>query len=166
VVVVAPSLVRARALEGYASGVHLWETLPLDPAVLAARMRALSLRIVGDDASLEVSVALDRASRSVWVEGKVVKLGPRGFALFEYLLERRGRWVGQQEIVERLFRAKHAVGSPVVRVHVLRVREALGEEHAWILQGKEGHGYRIILRRDSTAGRLHLPHARFRARRR
>lgn len=152
-------------LGGHDAGVHIWAIAPLRTAVFAAQVRALVRRLVLDSDDSEVGVKLDRAGRIVEIEGRTIRLGSRGFAVFAYLLEQRGHWVSQRDIVRDVFGTHHLGESSIVRVHVLAIRAALGPDFAWVLQGKEGFGYRVTLRRDSTPARLRLPHARYRPRR-
>lgn len=165
VVAVSPVVKRDVLVAGFAAGVHLWESPPIDAEVFAANLDSLVRRILGDDAELELPVVLNRPKRELVLDHRSVKLGPRGFDCFSHLLERRGRWVKAEEIMRAVFRTHHAVDSAVVRVLIARMRETLGDL-AWVLEGREGFGYRVVLRPDSTPGRLRLPHARYHARKR
>ena len=162
-VVVVVGLPRAEpmAIDGWRAGAHLWETVPLSHARFAANSRARARRLVFDDPDDEVPVGVHAASCSLLVEERRVRLTPREFAIAHFLLERRGHWTSQRQIVASAFGTHHANDTSVVRVHVFSIREKLGNEFAWIIESRENFGHRIVLRRDCTPARLRLPHARY-----
>lgn len=164
IAVATPPVSEDRLIEGYQAGALVWASLPLHAALFPAQAAALIRRLVGDAADSEVAVTVDHDDRTVWIGDDSVKLPPVGFALFVFLLAHRGTWLSPKAIADHLFPAGSRPDFSLVRVHVKRVRDALGPDRAWLLESREGLGYRINLRCDSTA-RLRLrPHGRYRPR--
>lgn len=161
VVVVAHYLERI-ATRGYEAGAHAWEALPLRTTAFCAQLESLAARLVGHPEPPDVVVRLDPSTHSIIADGCRVQLKPRGFAVFVYLLKRREIWTRSERILRDVFDTHHTSDSAVVRMQVANIRAALGPELAWILPGEEGRGYRVTLRRDSTAGRRLSPHRRYR----
>lgn len=149
---------------GHRAGLHVWESVPLVHAVFAARLRRLARRFVFDPPGDELSISLSASSRTLVAEGTRVRLTPREFAIVEYLWERCGHWVTQEELISAVFRTHHRHDTSVVRVHVSAIRAKLGKRLQWMLEGLERQGYRWVLRPDSTPARLGLPHLRYRPR--
>jgi two-component system OmpR family response regulator len=115
---------------------------PYSYVVLLARLRALLRR--GRDARPAVltaaGVALDPATREVTVEGEVVELTPKEFALLEYLLSRAGAAVSKSELLEHVFDVGADGGPNLVEVYVGYLRRKLGRE---VIVTVRGGGYRI-----------------------
>ena len=84
---------------------------------------------------------IDRASRTVTLRGRVIKLSAREFAIFEALFERPGTPVSRMELRERLYggREPDILGNPV-QVHAHNLRAKLGED---VVQTVRGSGYVI-----------------------
>ncbi len=145
----------------FRAGVHAWAQLPLAPSAFAAQLESLAAALIGEPDPPDVAVEMDALGGTVRVEGRPIALNARAFAVFVYLYRRREIWVRSQRVVEDVFEASH-VGSGVLRNQIAKIREALGEELAWIVQSCEKRGFRITLSRDSSAGRRGLPHPRYR----
>lgn len=150
------------AVRGCSVGFHAWLTLPLRPRVFAAQIEALAARMIGNAEAPEVDISLRRSSRQLTIDGASLRLTRREFDIFCYLLARRETWTDSATIIAAVFPGKHAAGSAVLRVQIHAIRHALGPALAWILEGGEGKGYRVTLRRDSTAALRGSPHPRYR----
>jgi DNA-binding response OmpR family regulator len=85
-------------------------------------------------------VALDPATREVTVEGEVVELTPKEFALLEYLLSRAGAAVSKSELLEHVFDVGADGGPNLVEVYVGYLRRKLGRA---VIVTVRGGGYRI-----------------------
>lgn len=151
---------------GLGAGAHAWHCAPLQPGVFAAQVRSLVARLVGDPPGSDgVKVEIGADGRTIVLNGtKRVRTTPRAFEIFVFLLQRRGHFVTQGELIAKVFRTNHEPGSSAPRVHVAELRNALGPEFAWIVQSADRLGYRVDLRTDSTPARLKLPHRRYRGR--
>ncbi len=147
----------------YRGGAHLWLPLPPDPLVFPTQAECLIRRLTGDPASEELDVEFGPEDRVVRLDGTTIKLTPQGYRLFLFLLPRRGAWVASEVIAEALSPADARADAERVRSWVLRLRSALGEL-AWIVESREGLGFRLNLRKDSSAARRLRPHGRYRHR--
>lgn len=150
------------AVRGYSVGFHAWLTLPLRARVFAAQIEALAARMIGNVGPPQVDVSLRRDRRQLTIDGTSVRLTGREFDVFCYLLARREIWTDSARIIAEVFPGKHAPSSAVLRVQIHAIRHALGPALAWVLEGAEGKGYRVTLRRDSTAALRGSPHPRYR----
>ena len=120
---------------------------PFSPRELTARVKAVlrrgrepveaSIKKVG---MLEV----DEAKHQVRVAGSSVELTVKEFDLLCALMKAKGRVLNRDQILETVWGYSNAVDieSRTVDVHVRRLREKLGTEHARIVTVK-GVGYRF-----------------------
>lgn len=73
------------------------------------------------------AVVVDSGARSVTVDGTVVRLTYKEFALLEYLLRARNRAVPREELLCTVWRkGVSKQGTRTIDVHVRRLREKLG----------------------------------------
>lgn len=163
IVVAAHAADKSVVVDAYRGGAHLWLSLPLDPRVFPVQAESLIRRLTGDPASEEIGVQIGPEPRVVRFDDRPVKLTQQGYALLLFLLPRRGAWVRTEVIARELSLAEAPADAERVRLWVLRLRAALGDL-AWILEGREGLGFRVNLRKDSTAARRLRPHGRYRHR--
>jgi two-component system OmpR family response regulator len=129
-------------VEGLDAGADDYLTKPFELAELAARVRAVSRRALGQPHSVlragRVEVDLD--ARTVGVEGIPVELTAREYALFETLIRRRGRIVPRDQLQQLLYGFEADIASNTIEVHVSSLRRKLG--HATI-ETVRGMGYRV-----------------------
>jgi DNA-binding response OmpR family regulator len=88
-----------------------------------------------------VRLYIDRASRTVMLRGREIKLSVREFAILEALVERPGTPVSRIELRERLYgsREPDILGNPV-QVHMHNLRAKLSDD---VIQTVRGAGYVI-----------------------
>lgn len=150
-------------LAAYRAGAHLWVPLPPDPLVFPVQVECLIRRLAGDLAAEEIDVQVGPEDRVVRLDGTPIRLTPQGHRLLLFLLQRRGAWISGEVIANELTPPEARADAERVRSWVLRLRSALGEL-AWILESREGWGFRLNLRKDSSAARRLRPHGRYRHR--
>ncbi len=114
---------------------------------LAARLRALSRRSEPGprrpDARLEVGpIALDEASRRVTIDGSVVDLSPREFALLECFLRHPGQALTRDQLLDQAWPYSAAVTPNAVDAYVHYLRTKLGAAGSRI-ETVRGVGYRL-----------------------
>lgn len=136
-------------VEGLAAGADDYVVKPPKPAELLARVAAV-LRRRGADSDgapvLEVSpYRLDTERHQVSVEGSVVELTQREYALADFLFRRAGRIVSRNALLEHVWNLAGDVTTRTVDTHVSRLRKKLGlaGEHGWRLTAVYQHGYRV-----------------------
>lgn len=103
---------------------------PFGVLELIARVRS-ALRRASGQAGGHNSVisgsglALDRARHTVSVDGKLIDLRPKEFALLEILLSNKGRVLDRSTILERVWGEDEYIDHGTVDVHVRRLREKI-----------------------------------------
>lgn len=103
---------------------------PYSLGVLLAKVRAVlkrygqSMRQEGyEDGWLK----MDFGAKSVWVQGRAVKLTMREFKLLAYLAQNRDRVVSKQELFEKVWEDRFT-GDGTLNVHIRRIRETIEPE--------------------------------------
>ncbi len=116
---------RVRGLEG---GADDYVVKPYAVAELMARLRA-QLRRARPAAAGEVlewgGLALDAGSHRVTRDGRELHLGPTEFRLLATFLERPGRVLTRDQLLDRVWGRDAEIDSRTVDVHVGRLRKAL-----------------------------------------
>lgn len=129
-------------VDGLDAGADDYLVKPVDPAELAARLRALQRRAGAAAAGpwRLGAVELDLAAHAAQVSGQPVELTAREWALVEALARRAGRLVAKSDLERLLLGADAEVQSNALEVHVSSVRRKLGRE---LIQTVRGLGYRM-----------------------
>jgi DNA-binding winged helix-turn-helix (wHTH) protein len=124
---------------------------------LYGRLRALEWRrIDGEERQKLDGLVVDRAGHEVHVDGRVVQLTAKEFALLAYLCERRGRVLSREHLLARVWGNRYEGGSRTVDIHVRRLRAKLGP--ALPLETLRGSGYKLRRRAaDAIEGLSHPP---------
>ena len=115
---------------------------PFDLAELFARLRAV-IRRTGTQDSTRIkidNIQIDTAARLVHLDGAMISLTAREYALVEYLAVHRGRLITRTTLYEHLFDENESTLSNLLDVHVSNVRKKLGHD---FIQTRRGHGYCI-----------------------
>ncbi len=116
---------------------------PFDLGELLARVRALGRRGSGAEGVVRVGpLVLDRLERHATLNGQIVELTPREFALLTYLARESGRVVPRSELLRKVWETTYDPGSNVVDAHIKKLREKLGD-HSTLIETVRGVGYRI-----------------------
>jgi DNA-binding response OmpR family regulator len=121
------------------------------PELLREISRLLSAKTVDDDERcLQLgSVVLDGESRCLlFADGGLVALTPTEFRLLRWLMERPGRFVSADELLENVWGYPPHLGGPeVVRAHVSnlrrKLRQAGREPHQLRTAPNQGYGFVI-----------------------
>jgi len=133
----------AERIIGLDAGADDYLPKPFDLGELLARVRALGRRGSGTDGVVRVGpLVLDRLERHATLNGQLVELTPREFALLTYLARECGRVVPRSELLRKVWETTYDPGSNVVDAHIKKLREKLGE-HATLIETVRGVGYRI-----------------------
>jgi len=103
---------------------------PFDLDELSARLRALLRRGSGRAGPvLEAgAVELDPATREVRLNGQLVAVSPREFAVLEALLARPGVILSRAQLEDKLYGWTDSVESNAIEVHIHSLRKKLGAE--------------------------------------
>lgn len=130
---------RVRALDG---GADDFLAKPFDPAELLARLRALLRRREGAPRALPAfaGIELEPTRFEVRVEGQMIDLPRREFALLLALVEAGGRVVPRELLQQRLYGWDEDVSSNALEGHIHHLRRKLGAERIGTVRGV---GYRL-----------------------
>lgn len=127
---------------GLDSGADDYLAKPIDLLELAARVRALIRRSLGNATPiLEIgNVQMDTTAQTVSLDGQPVVLTAHEYALLEFMVQRRGRIVTRTQLHEHLYDETESPMSNSLDVLVLRLRKKIGTD---FIITHRGRGYTI-----------------------
>lgn len=110
---------------------------PFELAELLARVRALIRRQQGrSDNLIEVgNLALDLAVRSITIDGQLLALTPREFAVLSRLMLKAGKPVSRETLQQDLYTWKDDLSSNTLDVYIHHLRGKLGKARIQTLRG-------------------------------
>ncbi len=118
---------------------------PFSPRELAARVRAVLRRAEPGAAHETVrlgDVAVERAGRSVTVDGTPVELTAKEFDLLSYFAEHPGLVLSRERLLDRVWGIAFPGGTRTVDVHVAQLRKKLGRPS--LIRTIRGSGYKAV----------------------
>src|ERR1700761_3243575 len=92
---------------------------------------------------------LDETNQCLWRSGEVaderILLTPKAFAVLEFLIERAGRLVTQDELLDRVWPDIH-IQPEVLKSHIAKIRRVLGDDpkRPRFIETAQRRGYRFI----------------------
>lgn len=126
------------------SGFDDFVLVPYVPVELYARIRLIEWRRseFSTEERLKVgAIVIDKPAREVSIGGANVALTTKEFTLLAYLAERRGKVVGRDELLRRVWGGRYEGGARTVDIHVRRLRAKMG--NALPLVTVRGAGYKL-----------------------
>ena len=114
-------------VKGLDYGADDYMAKPFSLQELEARVRALLRRRMGtaSDSIKHGPLTFDQAGRVAMLEGKMVDLSARELGLLEVLLQRAGRMVSKDQLVERLCEWGEEVSNNAIEVYIHRLRKKI-----------------------------------------
>jgi two-component system OmpR family response regulator len=114
-------------VKGLDYGADDYMAKPFSLQELEARVRALSRRGMGGASSTikHGPLVYDQAGRVATIDGKMVDLSARELGLLEVLLQRAGRLVSKDQLVERLCEWGEEVSNNAIEVYIHRLRKKI-----------------------------------------
>jgi two-component system OmpR family response regulator len=114
-------------VKGLDYGADDYMAKPFSLQELEARVRALTRRGMGSTtATIKHSpLVYDQAGRMATIDGRMVELSARELGLLEVLLQRVGRLVSKDQLVERLCEWGEEVSNNAIEVYIHRLRKKI-----------------------------------------
>ncbi|MEO8617920.1 MAG: phosphate regulon transcriptional regulator PhoB [Sphingomicrobium sp.] len=117
-------------IRGLDTGADDYLTKPFSPKELLARASAVLRRsrpALESDSLNYAGIEMDLGAHRVRRDGKAVKLGPTEYRLLRHFLERPGRVLSRQQLLEAVWPHSEEIELRTVDVHIRRLRLAIGE---------------------------------------
>jgi DNA-binding response OmpR family regulator len=138
-------------IAGLELGVDDYITKPFSPRELVLRIQNLLRRLRAVQSSAIVRVddfCLDKTNFGITVRGKRLDLTTTEFKLLALLVERRGRTLSREILLQDVWGYEKAIDTRTVDTHVRRLREKLGPVSNRIVTVR-GEGYRFLVNRKA-----------------
>lgn len=115
-------------VRGLSTGADDYVVKPFSVNEVVARVKAL-LRRASPDLMADVltagDVTLDRVAHRVMRGGREIKIGPTEYKLLEFMMEKHGRVLTRQQLIDGVWGRDGDVDERTVDVHIGRLRKAL-----------------------------------------
>jgi DNA-binding response OmpR family regulator len=129
---------------GLEAGADDYVTKPFEPAVLAARLRAVLRRATRPEAAAPLrfgSLEIDPLGMVVRRDGEEVSLTPTEYRLLLMLAENAGIVLSRERLLEEVWGYVWAGDTRLVDMHVRRLRGKIGHE---AIETVRGAGYKMV----------------------
>ena len=136
-------------VKGLDFGADDYMAKPFSLQELEARVRALTRRGMGGASSTirHGPLVYDQSGRVATIDGRMVELSARELGLLEVLLQRAGRLVSKDQLVERLCEWGEELSNNAIEVYIHRLRKKI--EHGPVrIATVRGLGYCLEKIRD------------------
>ncbi len=141
---------RALALE---EGADDYINKPFESHELLARIRAVLRRSQGGQPSLSTAwrltaheLVIDRRARRASLNGLVLDLSPKAFAVLEYLMTHPDEVISRERLLQLVWGWEYPAGTRTVDTRMFELRKALGDDPSKpkFIETQAGEGYCFI----------------------
>lgn len=136
-------------IDGLEAGADDYVAKPFSPRELIARLRAVIRRRSPERSEARMHVGrlvLDPVSREVTIGERRIPVRQVEFSLLHTMMARPERVFTRDELLDRVWGESAFVEERTVDVHIRRLRSALGEPYATMLETVRGRGYMLTAR--------------------
>jgi two-component system, OmpR family, alkaline phosphatase synthesis response regulator PhoP len=129
-------------LTGFSVGADDYIEKPYSIREVVARVKAVLKRgLVQTNSNLQMGdLILDPVKKLLTIEGNAVELTRKEFDILAILLKNKGRYIGREEIMDRVWSDDVVVTERNVDVNIARLRKKIGIYGSYI-KGRTGFGY-------------------------
>jgi len=124
-------------------------TKPFSPTELLARIKAVLRRTNprNNEECLDIGdLTLDPVSHRVYIQGKVINMGPTEYNLLHFFITHQERVYSREQLLNHVWGTNVYVEDRTVDVHIRRLRKALHPSgHDEMIQTVRGAGYRFSI---------------------
>jgi DNA-binding response OmpR family regulator len=134
-------------VEGLDAGADDYLTKPFHFGELLARVRALTRRKTLPLLPERVEcgrLALNTRTQETRVDGRLIELTAREYALLEYLCRKQGTVIRRDEIAEHVWDDRYDPCSNVIDVYIQRLRRKIDRGRESFIRTRRGAGYQLI----------------------
>jgi len=135
-------------VEGLNLGADDYVTKPFSASELAARVRAVLRRIVGQEIPQEAvfhykDMVIDFASRRVLINNQELKLTSTEYKMLSYISLNAGRVVTPDQLLNKVWGEEYIGAAHLLQVNIARLRKKLGDDAKKpdYIQTRPGIGY-------------------------
>ncbi len=130
-------------LVGFDVGVDDYVTKPFSPKELIARIKAVTKRTKGEDATYKYeSLVLDDLAHEVTIDGDPVLLTPKEYDLLKYFMQNRNIALSRDAILSNIWGYDFYGDERTVDTHVKTLRNNLGK-YRDVIKTVRGMGYKF-----------------------
>jgi DNA-binding response OmpR family regulator len=134
-------------VKGLELGADDYVAKPFSPKELVLRVKALHRRVESAARKPLVEAGcfrMNKAEMEILVDGRKLDLTTTEYKMLALLLERRGRTMSRDQLLQEVWGYKNSIDTRTVDTHMRRVREKLGDQ-AVAIQTIRGEGYRLTV---------------------
>ena len=130
-------------LVGFDVGVDDYVTKPFSPKELIARIKAVTKRTKGEDATYKYeSLVLDDLAHEVTIDGDPILLTPKEYDLLKYFMQNRNIALSRDAILSNIWGYDFYGDERTVDTHVKTLRNNLGK-YRDVIKTVRGMGYKF-----------------------